>query len=402
MINVHSEIGKLNTVLVHRPGDEFKFIHPSMLAEQLFEDTPYLPSAQREHDSFTGILRNAGVEVLEQSELFTNVMRDDYLRSHFTDEYIAASRIPSAGLAASLREYYDSLSVEEFVQAIYCGVRADNDAVRDTTTLAGLVSKQGLFLVRPLTNTYFTRDSAIMLGDTYALACMAKEERRREPIMMKYIIENSAAFKGKPSKNLYNPRLRYAFEGGNVMVLSNKSVFIAVSQRTEPQAVEAIADPLFEHGFENIYVVDLGQSREYMCLDDVLTQVDEATFIYNPLLSGTTPVYRVRPVYDDYPVAEFVSNDWRQALCQALDVDHVNLISAGGDDPFSSAWETWNMGSNVLAVAPGEVVGLARAEVTMDLLDKAGITVHTINAPELTRGRAGCRCMALPINREEL
>ena len=116
MINVHSEIGKLNTVLVHRPGDEFKFIHPSMLAEQLFEDTPYLPSAQREHDSFTGILRNAGVEVLEQSELFTNVMRDDYLRSHFTDEYIAASDIQSVGLAQSLREYYDSLTVEQFVK----------------------------------------------------------------------------------------------------------------------------------------------------------------------------------------------------------------------------------------------------------------------------------------------
>lgn len=402
MINIRSEIGTLKTVMVHRPGNEFKNIHPSMLAEQLFEDTPYLPDAQAEHDVFTNILREAGAEVLEERDLFIEAMNDSYLRRSFTNEFVAASNLMSAGLAQALTEYYNGLSVEDFVDTIYCGIRADNQDVVDPTSLAGLVAHEELFLVRPLTNAYFTRDSSINVGDSYILCNMAMEERRREPLILKYIVQSAKVYHGKDVKNLYDPRLPYHLEGGNFMVLNDKTICIGCSQRTEAHAIENVADPLFQHGFENIFVFDLGQSRQYMYLDDMLSMVDHDMFIYNPLLSGNVPVYRVHPVYDSDPAAEFVSNDWKKALCKALGVRKLKFIAAGGSDPFSSAWETWNMGSNVLTLAPGEVAGLARAEVTMDLLDKAGVTVHAFSSPELTRGRAGTRCMALPIVRESL
>ncbi|MBP3892892.1 MAG: hypothetical protein J6D34_02505 [Atopobiaceae bacterium] len=401
MIHVYSEIGKLNTVMVHRPGNELKQIHPSMLEEMLFEDTPFLPSTQAEHDIFTGILRDAGVEVLDMRDLFTDAMKDAWSRNEFTKDFVAASNLPSAGLAESVRSYYDSLDLEDFVETIYCGIRGNNPAVGDATTLAGLVSKQDLFMVKPLTNTHFTRDSSINVGDTYILSRMRKDARKREPIMMKYIAQSAPAYKGKIIKNLYNPKYPYVLEGGNFMILNKESVCIGSSQRTEPQAIELVAEELFKQGFKSVYVFDLEQNRQNMYLDDMLSMVDVDTFIYNPLLSGNVPVYKL--TYDVYeePHAEFVSNDWRKALCEALGTKSVNLIPCGGNDPIASAWETWNMGSNVLAIAPGEVIGFLRAEVTLDLLEKAGIKVHAFAAPELSRGRGGCRCMCLPIDRED-
>ena len=402
MIHVYSEIGKLNTVMVHRPGNELRQIHPSMLEEMLFEDTPFLPSAQEEHDIFTGILRDAGIEVLEMRDLFTNAMKDSWVRNAFTKEFVAASNLPSDGLIDSVRSYYDSLELDDFIETIYCGIRGNNPAVGDVTTLAGRVSKQDLFLINPLTNTHFTRDSSINVADTYILSRMRMEARKREPIMMKYIAESAPAYKGKIIKNLYNPKYPYVLEGGNFMILNKDSICIGCSQRTEPQAVEIVAEQLFKHGFKSVYVFDLEKNRQNMYLDDMLSMVDHDTFIYNPLLSGNVPVFKLTyDFYDEEPHAEFVSDDWRKALCEALDTDWVNLIPCGGDDPIASAWETWNMGSNVLAIAPGEVVGFLRAEVTLDLLDKAGIKVHAFAAPELSRGRGGCRCMCLPIDRDD-
>ena len=401
MIHVYSEIGKLNTIMVHRPGNELKQIHPSMLEEMLFEDTPFLPSAQKEHDIFTGILRDAGIEVLDMRDLFTDACRDSWVRSNFTREFVAASDLPSEGLAESVRSYYDSLDLEDFVETVYCGIRGNNAAISDATTLAGLVSKQDLFMVKPLTNTHFTRDSSINVADSYILSRMRMDARKREPIMMKYIAQNAAAYKGKIVGNLYHPKYDYILEGGNFMILNKDSICIGCSQRTEPQAIEVVAEELFKHGFKAVYVFDLEMNRQNMYLDDMLSMVDHETFIYNPLLSGNVPVYKL--TYDAYeePHAEFVSNDWRKALCEALGTTSVNLIPCGGDDPIASAWETWNMGSNVLAIAPGEVIGFVRAEVTLDLLEKAGLTVHAFAAPELSRGRGGCRCMCLPINRED-
>ena len=401
MIHVYSEIGKLKTVMVHRPGNELKQIHPSMLEEMLFEDTPFLPSTQEEHDIFTGILRDAGIEVLEMRDLFTDAMKDTWSRSAFTKEFVEASDLPSEGLAESVRSYYDSLDLEDFIETVYCGIRGNNPAVHDATTLAGLVSKQDLFMVNPLTNTHFTRDSSINVADSYILSRMRMNARKREPIMMKYIAQSAPAYKGKIISNLYNPKFPYVLEGGNFMILNKDSICIGCSQRTEPQAVEIVAEELFKHGFKAVYVFDLEKNRQNMYLDDMLSMVDHDTFIYNPLLSGNVPVYKL--TYDTYEEshAEFVSDDWRKALCEALDTDWVNLIPCGGDDPIASAWETWNMGSNVLAIAPGEVVGFLRAEVTLDLLDKAGIKVHAFAAPELSRGRGGCRCMCLPIDRED-
>ena len=401
MIHVYSEIGTLKTVMVHRPGNELKQIHPSLLKEMLFEDTPYLPSTQEEHDVFTGILRDKGVEVLEMRDLFTDAMRDDWMRGSFTREYVAASNLPSKGLERSVCSYYDSLGLEDFVETVYCGIRGNNASVSDVTTLAGLVAKQDLFLVKPLANTHFTRDSSINVGDSYILSRMRMEARRREPLMMKYIVQSAPAYKGKIADNLYPEKYRYVIEGGNFMVLNKDVVCVGSSQRTDPQAIEIVSEELFKHGFKTVYVFDLEQNRLNMYLDDMLSMVDHDTFIYNPLLSGNVPVFKL--TWNDYecPQAEFVSDDWRKALCEALDNEWINFIPCGGDDPIASAWETWNMGSNVLAIAPGEVIGFLRAEVTLDLLDKAGIKVHAFAAPELSRGRGGCRCMCLPIDRDD-
>ena len=254
MIHVYSEIGTLKTVMVHRPGNELKQIHPSMLEEMLFEDTPFLPSTQAEHDVFTGILRDKGVEVLDMRDLFKEAMKDDWMRFNFTREFVAASELPSEGLAKSVHSYYSSLDLEDFVETIYCGIRGDNPAISDVRTLAGLVAKQDLFLVKPLTNTHFTRDSSINVGDSYILSRMRMAARKREPLMMKYIVQSAPAYKGKIIDNLYPEKYNYILEGGNFMVLNKDVVCIGSSQRTEPQAIEIVAEELFKHGFKGFPV----------------------------------------------------------------------------------------------------------------------------------------------------
>jgi len=401
MLRIHSEIGKLNQVIVHRPGNEFKMVHPSMLAEQLFAATPFLSGAQKEHDAFTGILRDAGVEVIELRDLFSKAMNDAHARRHFTDDFIKASHIQSKGLAKSLAAYYDSLSVEDFVERVFCGIRGDTTDVMDSATLAGLTTGNSLFLVRPLTNAYFTRDACVNVGYNYFLSRMATVEREREPLLYKYAIEYTDVYKGKPTKNIYDPKYPWHIEGGCFMQLNADTVLIGCSPRTDTRAIEQLIDPLYDQGVTNIYIFDFTNTHEVLFFDDMLSMVDAETFIFNPLLSGIVPVYKIVPNPDGDPYLSFVSDDWKVALEKALGAK-PNFIPCGGDDPITSAWETWNMGSNLLTIAPGEVVGLARAEVTLDLLDKAGIKVHSFACPELTRGRAGCRCMALPVNRDEI
>lgn len=405
-VHVYSEVGELKKVMLHRPGNELRQIHPFHLQEMLFEDTPYLPAAQREHDAFAQILGDCGVEVYYLRDLFAQAMSVPEARASFTREFVAASHVPSIGLTEAVTDWYQKLSTEDFVEAVFCGIRRYVEPFASDRSLGGRTYKDDLFLVSPLPNCYFTRDSSINVADGVILSHMGKEARRREPILAKYIHRYSDLYRDDPTEDLYGFSLPYGIEGGDLLVLSDRAVCIGCSERTQPGAIEYVAASLFQRGYQTVYAIEMPRGRAAMHLDGMLTMVSDDTFMYNPFMSGAVNVYRLTAggVLDDGRPAvkcEAADSDWGAVVSNALGKP-VNLIPCGGGDAIEGMWELWNLGSNVLTIRPGEVVGYDRNDVCLDLLDKAGITVHTFAGAELSRGRGGARCMSMPIWREDL
>lgn len=202
MIQVNSEIGPLKKVMLHRPGNELKRVHPFHLQEMLFEDTPLLEKAQAEHDTFAGILRENGVEILYQEDMFAQAMKNESERSAFVEEFLDRSAIPSIGLRDRLAEYYNGLPLDEFVERVYTGVLKSEFDGGDS--LGAVTYLDDLFLVNPLPNSYFTRDSSINIADGVILSHMGKPYRQREPLLMKYIHRGADEYRDNPTQDFYS------------------------------------------------------------------------------------------------------------------------------------------------------------------------------------------------------
>lgn len=401
MIQIYSEIGKLKRVLVNRPGNELNQVHPFHLQEMLFEDTPFLPDAQAEHDSFTKILKENGVEVLYLRELFTQAMRHQDAKNDFINEFLDASGIPSLSLKEKVKEYYETLTEDEFTDTIFCGIRRDNPFFQNGKTLGELTYLDDLFIVNPMPNSYFTRDSSINIADSVIIANMSKPYRKREPLLLKYVHKYADPFINEPTQNIMDNSLPYGIEGGDVIILSDKVVCIGCTERTAPGAIEYVAPALFSKGFEKILAFELPRGREAMHLDGMLTMVDVDKFIFNPFLSGSVNVFELTRGASDEIKVKLLTASWSEIISKALGRP-LQFIPCGNGDLIMGTWEMWNLGSNLLTIRPGHVVGYDRSRITLDLLDKAGMCVHTFRGSELSRGRGGAHCMSMPLVRETI
>lgn len=202
MVQVNSEIGPLKKVMLHRPGNELKRVHPFHLQEMLFEDTPLLEKAQAEHDTFAGILRENGVEILYQEDMFAQAMKNESERSAFVEEFLDRSAIPSIGLRDRLAEYYNGfLSMSSWSVFTPVFSRANSmEGIR----WGAVTYLDDLFLVNPLPNSYFTRDSSINIADDVILSHMGKPYRQREPLLMKYIHRAADEYRDNPTQDFYS------------------------------------------------------------------------------------------------------------------------------------------------------------------------------------------------------
>ncbi|TFG91246.1 MAG: arginine deiminase [Candidatus Atribacteria bacterium] len=402
MIQVYSEIGPLKKVMLHRPGNEFNQIHPFYLGEMLFEDTPYLKGAQREHDEFARLLIENGVEVTYLKDLFAQSMEDVEVREQFICEFADESGISSIMLKDAVVEYYKSLELKEFVETIFVGIRKDHPNFLNNETLGSMTYKDDIFIVNPLPNCYFTRDSSVNVADSVIISSMTKHYRKREPLLLKYIHKYSNEYKDAPTTILSNSTLGYGVEGGDILILSDKVVCIGCTERTSPGAIEYISSKLFDKGYENVFAFELERGRHAMHLDGMLTMIDYETFIFNPFLSDSVDVYKLFRDKEGNTRVISMPKGWEKTLASALGSKSVKLIPCGNGDVIMGNWEMWNLGSNVLTINPGEVIGYDRNDIALELLDKEGIRVHTFSGSELSRGRGGARCMSMPIIREKI
>lgn len=407
-IQVNSEIGRLKTVLLHRPGEELEALTPEYMSRMLFDDVPYLKVAQEEHDTFANVLRENGVEVLYLDQLAAEALANEEVRDRFIVEMVRASKQEETFSTFAIVNYLQSLEPLAMVRKVMAGVKKSEVEDMEPTNkqLHHFMVNDYPFYLDPMPNLYFTRDPAASIGNGLTINKMHWPARRRESLFMQYILKYHPRFANQNIPVWYNRNNRFSVEGGDELVLNKHTVAIGISERTEAEAIERIASRLFHDSeFTRVLAIKIPAKRAFMHLDTVFTMIDYDKFSVHPEImtaGGELDIYVLDKsnTHVGYEVTH--RRDLTNVLAESLGVSKVQLIQCGNGDPIAAAREQWNDGSNTLAIAPGVVITYDRNYVTNEALRKAGLKVIEVAGSELGRGRGGPRCMSMPLFREEI
>ena len=402
-LNVKSEIKPLKKVLLHRPGRELLNLTPNTLEELLFDDIPFLKVAQEEHDAFAQILRDNGVEVVYLEKLMAEVLdqkpelREKFLKQWIEEAGIRTDRYQKIIFDYMQENYPDNL---DLVMKTMEGINLTELHTDKSNSLVDLVSESSKMVIAPMPNLYFTRDPFASIGNGVSINRMYSVTRNRETIYGEYIFKYHPDFKDVPQ--YYSRYNTFHIEGGDILNINDKVLAIGISQRTEPDAIDAIAKNIFEDEtspVETILAFNIPNNRAMMHLDTVFTQIDVDKFTIHPGIMGPLTVFEITAEGDGIKVKEMSGK--LEDILEKYVGNPVELIPCGGGDRIAAEREQWNDGSNTLCIAPGTIVVYERNDVTNALLKEKGLKVLEMPSAELSRGRGGPRCMSMPLVRED-
>ena len=412
VINVKSEIGPLKKVLLHRPGNELLNLTPDTLGRLLFDDIPFLPEAQKEHDEFAHILKENGIEVVYLEDLMAEVLSlSEEISDKFIRQFIYEAGIRTPKYKNLVFDYLKSFkNKKELVLKTMEGIKIGeiSRAKRNVEqSLVDFVGEESDFLADPMPNLYFTRDPFASAGNGIILNKMYSVTRSRETIYAEYIFNYHPEYKEMVNK-YYDRYLPYHIEGGDVLNLNNHILAVGISQRTEAGAIDELAKNLFKNPdceIDTILAFNIPESRAFMHLDTVFTQIDYDKFTYHPGIMDTLQVFEITegdiPDSDeDLNVIEL--NGSLEEILEKYLKRKITLIPCAGGEKISAEREQWNDGTNTLCIAPGVVVVYDRNNITNNILREHGIKVYEMSSAELSRGRGGPRCMSMPLIRDDI
>ncbi|MCH4475878.1 arginine deiminase [Staphylococcus haemolyticus] len=406
-IQVNSEIGRLKTVLLKRPGKELENLVPDHLSGLLFDDIPYLKVAQEEHDKFAQTLRDEGVEVVYLEKLAAEAISDKDVREQFIDDILAESQKTVLGHEAEIKTFFAKLSDQELIDKIMAGVRKEEIELK-TTHLVEYMDDRYPFYLDPMPNLYFTRDPQASVGRGMTINRMYWRARRRESLFMTYILKYHPRFKDADVPVWLDRNSPFNIEGGDELILSKEALAIGISERTSAQAIERLARNIFKDEsttFKKVIAIEIPNSRTFMHLDTVFTMIDYDKFtVHSAIFKEENNMNLFTIEYDEAKddIKITHSNKLRETLADVLGVEKIEFIPTGNGDVIDGAREQWNDGSNTLCIRPGVVVTYDRNYVSNQLLRDKGIKVLEITGSELVRGRGGPRCMSQPLFREDI
>lgn len=410
-ISNHSEIGKLNTVIIHQPGNEMENMTPATAQEVLYDDILNLDLALEEHRQLTGVLRRVS-KVYEFGDLLTDVLKDEKVKLQLLKDVCNLYQHPE--LIDDLMQLEASALSEQF----FAGTMLEKN------TLERFIS-DSRHAIPPLPNAFFTRDAVMCVYENIIIGSMAYKVRLTEALLLRYIFRHHPLL---GVNNFYHDGTRkhteeITVEGGDVLVIKENLLILGFSERTSARAIDKLAREM-SRDKENldILVVNLPKIRATIHLDMIFTMLDVDKFmVYPPMITGPNKCKSFHMKCSKGAIQSIKEFSGLPKAMRSLGME-VDFINCGGDKPFAQEREQWTSGANFFTFAPGHIIGYTHNKETFSALDKAGFEIIDANdiitdkkkldltklqavsmdGAELSRGGGGCRCMTMPVHRDSV
>jgi arginine deiminase len=417
-LGVHSEVGKLRQVIVHRPELSLERLTPGNHDELLFDDVLWVERARWEHDQFVARMREHDVEVLYVQDLLGEALAADPDGRKRLIGLVASEMVVGPSLAEAVQDRLASLAPEVLARHLIGGLTVaesgiDLGAWRGSSLIAAAIDDESIFVLPPLPNSLFTRDSSCWIYGGVSINPMFWPARRREAYNMAAIYRGHPRFKDETFEYWYpelgdDDRFRVedfgqaTLEGGDVEIIGRGTVAIGMSERTSGRMIERIAKALFAKGAaERVIAAVMTKDRAHMHLDTVFTLLDrDKATAYPKVVQGIRAI-SLRPGSKPGTLDVRQEKDFISAVTDALGLKQLHVVETGGD-AYQAQREQWDDGNNVVALEPGVVVAYERNTYTISKMREAGVEVVTIAGFELGKGRGGGHCMTCPVVRDPI